>query len=235
VVGIELLLVSFIAPAFTVGALSGERERQTFDLLRTTLLSARSLVLGKLGSSLSFVMLLLFAAVPLQSMAFLLGGVTIEEVLVANLLLAVTAWMFCSAGVLFSSMMRRTLGATVLTYAFVILCVLALPLLMVPVALFGPFLSAGSGMAVGVQAILLYSFWVLMMMNPLAAIIASEVILVNYQSLFYFTLPLNDPNTGVTVLNAPVISPWLPYSLVALTVGTLLVLGAIVQVSRRER
>ncbi len=235
VVGIELLLVSFIAPAFTVGALSGERERQTFDLLRTTLLSDRALVLGKLGSSLSFVMLLLFAAVPLQSMTFLLGGVAIEEVLVANLLLAVTAWMFCAAGVYFSSMMRRTLGATVLTYAFVLLCVLALPLLMVPIILFGSFLSFGSGLEVWTQALLLYAFWVLVMTNPLATVIASEVVLVNYQSLFYFTLPLTNPYNNATVINAPLISPWLPYSLLALIMGALLVLGAIVNVSRRER
>ena len=50
VVGMELLLVCFITPAFTVGAVSGERERQTYDLLRTTLLSSSALVLGKLAA-----------------------------------------------------------------------------------------------------------------------------------------------------------------------------------------
>ena len=80
VVGIELLLVCFIAPAFTAGAISGERERQTYDLLRTTLLPAQALVLGKLASALSYMLLLLVAAFPLQSLAFLLGGVGPEEV-----------------------------------------------------------------------------------------------------------------------------------------------------------
>jgi ABC-type transport system involved in multi-copper enzyme maturation permease subunit len=51
VVLLELLLVSFIGPGLTAGAITAEREHQTFDLLRTTLLSARSLVLGKLGSA----------------------------------------------------------------------------------------------------------------------------------------------------------------------------------------
>ena len=91
VVGIELLLVCFIAPAFTAGAISGERERQTYDLLRTTLLSASSLVLGKLASALSYILLLLVAAFPLQSLAFLLGGVAPEEVLIASGLLVATA------------------------------------------------------------------------------------------------------------------------------------------------
>ena len=48
-VGIELLLIIFIAPAFTAGAITGERERLTYDLLRTTLLASPSFVIGKLN------------------------------------------------------------------------------------------------------------------------------------------------------------------------------------------
>src|ERR1043165_281060 len=40
VVLLELLLLSFIAPGLTAGAITSERERQTFEILRTTLLSA---------------------------------------------------------------------------------------------------------------------------------------------------------------------------------------------------
>src|SRR5258707_12912768 len=76
IVGVELFLVTFIAPTFTAGAISGERERQTYDLLRTTLLPASRLIIGKLISALSYVFLLLLAAIPLQSLAFLFGGVT---------------------------------------------------------------------------------------------------------------------------------------------------------------
>jgi ABC-type transport system involved in multi-copper enzyme maturation permease subunit len=35
VLGVEVFLVIFIAPAFTAGAITGEKERQTYDLLRT--------------------------------------------------------------------------------------------------------------------------------------------------------------------------------------------------------
>ena len=52
-VGIELMLIIFIAPAFTAGAITGERERQTYDLLQTTLLASPSFVIGKLESALS--------------------------------------------------------------------------------------------------------------------------------------------------------------------------------------
>src|SRR5689334_7482847 len=58
VVTVELFLVCFIAPAFTSSAISGERERRTFQILRTTLLPARRIVMGKLFSALAYVVLL---------------------------------------------------------------------------------------------------------------------------------------------------------------------------------
>src|SRR5258708_26930719 len=91
IVAVELFLVAFIAPTFTAGAISGERERQTYDLLRTTLLPARSLVVGKLISALSYILLLLLAAIPLQSIAFLFGGVTEAEVILSLVILVITA------------------------------------------------------------------------------------------------------------------------------------------------
>ena len=88
VVGVEMLLIVFIAPAFTSGAITGERERQTFDLLQTTLLAPPSFVIGKLESALGYILLLLLAAIPLQSLAFLFGGVSQTEVLIAFVILA---------------------------------------------------------------------------------------------------------------------------------------------------
>ncbi len=77
-VGLQLLLIIFIAPAFTSGAITGERERKTYDLLQITLLSHPSFIIGKLESALGYIFLLLLAAIPLQSIAFLFGGVTEE-------------------------------------------------------------------------------------------------------------------------------------------------------------
>ena len=94
VVLLELLMVSFIGPALTSGAISSERERQTFDLLRTSLLSGRALVLGKLSSAIVFLLLLIFTAIPVESLAFFLGGVGPAEIIISTLLLIVTAVFF---------------------------------------------------------------------------------------------------------------------------------------------
>jgi ABC-type transport system involved in multi-copper enzyme maturation permease subunit len=236
VVGIEMLLVCFITPAFTVGAISGERERQTYDLLRTTLLTERALVLGKLFSSLSYVFLLLLAALPLQSLAFLLGGVAVEEVLIATLLLMVTSFLFSAAGIFFSSMMRRTLGATVLTYAFVLLMTLGLPILLFPLLILSGSFFGYSNTPIELQIVLAYVFGLLIASNPVATMIATEVILVSNQSLFYFTVPFtNYASASYTPINAPFISPWIPFTLFASGLAVVLVLLSIANIRRRER
>ena len=129
VLAVQVFLIVFIGPAFTAGAISGERERQTYDLLRTTLLPAGALVRGKLLSALSYVLLLVFAAIPLQSLAFLLGGIAWEELIISQLLIVVAAITYALAGLYASSLMRSTLAASVTTYAIALFLVVGLPIL----------------------------------------------------------------------------------------------------------
>ena len=228
VVGIELFLVCFIAPAFTAGAISGERERQTYDLLRTTLLPARSLVSGKLIAALSFIVLLLFAAVPLQSMAFLLGGVAIEEVLISLAVLLATAVGFGSVGIFFSAIMQRTLGASVLTYAVALFATLGLPLLLlIALPLFDSFFFSANSPSVVLEGILIYFFYILISLNPLATVIATEYVLVEEQTAFFFSYPMNSSSASL-----PLASPWLIYVVVYLMLSLVLVWLA-VRVVRR--
>ena len=229
VVGIELLLVCFIAPAFTAGAISGEREHQTYDLLRTTLLSASQLVLGKLASALSYILLLLVAAVPLQSLAFLLGGVALEEVMVATVLLVATALMFGTSGIFFSSFMRRTLASTVLTYAFALMATLGLPLILLALFPLNSFLFYNSNPGPVAQVVLYLGLWALLSTNPIGTAIATEVLLVEEHTLFLFNAPLSN---GATL---PLISPWIPFVLFSFALGAVMILLSILAVRRSER
>ena len=229
-VGIELFLVCFIAPAFTAGAISGERERQTYELLRTTLLPARSLVLGKLTSALAFIVLLLLVAVPLQSLAFLLGGVAPEEVLISLVILLVTSLAAGAAGIFFSTIMKRTLGASVLTYAFALVAVLGLPLLMITFipaysVLFNGYSSSPSP---ELEAILMYVFGILVCLNPLATAVFTEYMLVDQQSPWGMSYSLSNGNS------IPLVSPWIPYTLMCLFFSLVVVLITIQLVKRKE-
>ena len=95
---IELMLIIFIVPALTAGAITSERERKTYDLLQTTLISKSSFVVGKMQSALGYIMLLLLSAIPLQSTAFLFGGVSESELLLALVVLAISAITLGASG-----------------------------------------------------------------------------------------------------------------------------------------
>jgi ABC-type transport system involved in multi-copper enzyme maturation permease subunit len=129
-VGMQVVLVCFIAPALTVSAISSERERMTYDSLRATPLGARQIALGKLLSALGYVSLAVLATLPLFSIVFLLGGIELVQVLMALSVVLASAFLFTALGLFVSSRMRSTVGATILTYAITLGVVLGLPVLL---------------------------------------------------------------------------------------------------------
>ncbi|HTG41754.1 MAG TPA: ABC transporter permease subunit [Methylomirabilota bacterium] len=117
---VETLLVVFLAPAFTAGAISLEREKQTLDMLAATPISSVAIVLGKLLSALTYVFVLIGASIPLTAMVFVFGGVGPDEVLRGYVVLLVSAIGLGSLGLFISALMQRTQAATVVTFFGVI-------------------------------------------------------------------------------------------------------------------
>ncbi|RMF53691.1 MAG: hypothetical protein D6749_01555 [Chloroflexota bacterium] len=233
IIGIQLFLVTFIAPSFTASAISGERERQTYDLLKTTLLPARTLVLGKLFSALSYVFLLLIAAVPLQSIAFLFGGVSEIEVVLSFVILAVTAVTLGAMGLYFSASQARTLSANITTYAVTIFITIGLPMaIFIVLALIASFLSANqTNIAADVQVVLLYGLLALAATNPLMAAFLTQYWLLNKQSATFFYETVTS-TTGI--VQVPLISPWILFSALYLLIALVLVIRTVRRVRRIE-
>jgi len=117
------LLVFFIVPALTAGTIAGERERQTLVPLQVTLLKPRSIVLGKLGAAIAFLVLLLVASLPLLTVAFVIGGVTIAQVVAAEAAVLGTGLVLAAISIACSSFFNRVQTATVAAYALVVLLV----------------------------------------------------------------------------------------------------------------
>ena len=111
-----LLLVCFLVPGLTAAAISGERERQTLISLQLSLLRPRAILLGKLLASLAFVVLLIVASLPLLTIPFLVGGVSVSEVLQGLVMVLATAIVLACLGMACSTLVRRTQAATVLAY-----------------------------------------------------------------------------------------------------------------------
>jgi ABC-type transport system involved in multi-copper enzyme maturation permease subunit len=112
---LETLLVAFLAPMATAGAISLEREKQTLEMLAATPITSVAIVVGKLLSALIYVWLLIAASIPLTAVVFVFGGVAPDDLLHGYLVLVVTALGLGAFGLLCSSLVKRTQAASAIT------------------------------------------------------------------------------------------------------------------------
>ncbi|MEN6325109.1 MAG: ABC transporter permease [Syntrophomonas sp.] len=120
----QLLLISFVTPALTAGAINGERERQTFDLLLCTRLSAVSIVLNKLLASMGYIILLIIASLPVFGVVYFFGGVLLSDIGRVFLVYLVTAITFGVVGIFCSTFFKRTQISMVVSYLIVLFMLL---------------------------------------------------------------------------------------------------------------
>lgn len=112
----QLGLIAFMAPGLTAGVISGEREKQTLNLLLTTQQSSATIILSKLVSSLSFMLLIVFATIPVYSMMFLYGGVSPKQLVLVFVFYVFIMIVLGSIGILFSTLLKRTMISVIATY-----------------------------------------------------------------------------------------------------------------------
>ncbi len=126
---VQLFLMAFIAPIFTAGAITQEKDANTFHILLTTPLSSAQIVLGSLLSRLYFVWALLVAGLPIFGITMLYGGVTSAEVMLSFGLSACTGLVTGALAILISVARigtRRTIFAFFLGVAVYLVSVGAL-------------------------------------------------------------------------------------------------------------
>jgi ABC-type transport system involved in multi-copper enzyme maturation permease subunit len=120
VVFAQLSLLLFLAPVFSSGAITIEREQRTLPALLTTLLTPFQIWWGKFISSILFVLLLIFVALPVLALSFAFGGVGPREVFMATLSTLIALTTVSLIGLFWSSVFRRSVHATAVSYATVI-------------------------------------------------------------------------------------------------------------------
>ncbi len=130
ITGIEFILFLLLVPALTAGSISGEREKQTLDILLTTRLTPFQIILGKLLSSISIMILLAVSSLPIIALCFSIGGITLLDLAKFLLFLIITAIYLGSISIFFSTYCKRTTAATVCSY-FAMLVLVFLSLLLV--------------------------------------------------------------------------------------------------------
>ena len=186
-ISIQMFLVVFVAPAFTAGAITGEKERQTFELLRTTLMSPRRFVFGKVVSALGYVMLLLVSTIPLISLAFMIGGISWIEIIVSQAMLIAGAFAYSLMGLYFSSRMKSTLAATVTTYIVTLAILIGIPLIISLGALIiSPFLFITGAEPDWFEPVMAIGAIIIGFTNLPGAMIAAEAFLLTENAIWGF-------------------------------------------------
>jgi ABC-type transport system involved in multi-copper enzyme maturation permease subunit len=108
----QLGLVAFLAPVFTAGAITQEKDSQTYDILLATPLTNAQIVLGSLLSRLFFVIALLISGIPVFAITQVFGGVAISSIVNSFAIAAATAFVtgaIATAIAVFKVGTRRTI------------------------------------------------------------------------------------------------------------------------------
>ncbi len=217
-----LFTALLLAPLNALGALAGEREQRTLDLLRLTTLRSRDIVLGKLGAALTTGALYILAPLPLLMFGYWLGGVGVTELLLTLLLFVVTMFSSTAWALFLSTIARRTIAAVLIFYGTHLALI---PLLASAAGLLATLLSAWqSNMAIEPQAfwleaLLQYGWVLLTALHPLSAAIAAETLWLDQGSWFFLRFEvgryiLDRGPITLGMLTLP--SPWLPHILLML-------------------
>jgi ABC-type transport system involved in multi-copper enzyme maturation permease subunit len=88
---LQLALVALLAPIFTAGAITQEKDSQTYDILLATPLTNGQIVLGTLLSRLFFVFALLVSGIPVFGITQIFGGVAFGDILLSAAIAGTTA------------------------------------------------------------------------------------------------------------------------------------------------
>ncbi|HEX8524522.1 MAG TPA: ABC transporter permease subunit [Tepidisphaeraceae bacterium] len=90
---LQLGLVALLAPVFTAGAITQEKDSQTYDILLSTPLTNGQILLGSLLSRIFFVIALLISGIPIFSITQIFGGVAIRSIVLSFAIAASTTFV----------------------------------------------------------------------------------------------------------------------------------------------
>jgi ABC-type transport system involved in multi-copper enzyme maturation permease subunit len=112
--------VILLTPAYLAGAIAEEKERKTLELLFTTHLTDRQIVLGKMLARLTHLVGVLLTGLPILSLTQLFGGVSAELLFCHFIVAGLTLLSVGSVSILCSVQAKTVLGAMISSYAVVI-------------------------------------------------------------------------------------------------------------------
>ena len=133
-----------VLPGMSAASMAAEREEETYDQLRLTLVTMPALILGKLCNALGGYALFLVALAPFLSAVLFLVGIDTGQ-LALSLCVVLSASLFCGAvGVFTGSLARSSTAAIVFAIVIVVVSLLT-PLFVAMIISYYRVLGGGTG------------------------------------------------------------------------------------------
>lgn len=112
----QFIILGMIVPVRTASSISGERERQTFDIMMTTGMTPFSVILGKVFTAIVQSMLYVAASLPIMALSFVIGGMSWSYLFWFFAVALLISLFSASIGILCSSLCRKSVSAVVMSY-----------------------------------------------------------------------------------------------------------------------
>jgi ABC-type transport system involved in multi-copper enzyme maturation permease subunit len=116
----QYLLVSLMAPSFAAGAITGEKERDSYEMLLASPLRPGAIVLGKFAASLVPLLELMICSLPIVMLCLPLGGVSLYEVFAAYVAMICSVALSGMISLWASSYFTRTSASLVVSYLMIL-------------------------------------------------------------------------------------------------------------------
>lgn len=128
----QLIILGLVVPIRTASSISGEKERQTFDIMMTTSMSPFSIIAGKVMTAVVQGMFFVVASMPVMALSFIIGGMSWAYLFWFLGIALLVSFFSASIGILCSSLCKRSISAVIMSYAFYLLFFLgtALPMML---------------------------------------------------------------------------------------------------------
>lgn len=203
----ECGIMLIIIPVIAAGSISGERERQTLDIMLTTPVKPLAIVLGKVATAMTDVLMFVVSSVPIMAIAFILGGLNWWALLGYILIMIYIAFYVSSIGVLCSSFVKKTVLSIILTIVFEIV------ILVGTAAVFGLVVAIISAVTYAVSnstGTVNYSITpFILMFNPISLFVDYTLRVMNTGSI----KELLEETSGFSKLVTTISGLWIPISL----------------------
>jgi ABC-2 type transport system permease protein len=103
----QFFMIVFVTPATVAGAISGERQHRTWDLLVASRVPARDIIWGKLLAGMAYNLVLIGASLPVFCLAFLFGGIGPRDLLAPFAVFLVTVLLLGAISLTVSALTAR--------------------------------------------------------------------------------------------------------------------------------